>query len=40
VLGKAAAESSATPEVEFYDRYLGPTRTSAELAVDDRIERT
>jgi putative transposase len=36
----AAAESFwATLNVEFYDRYLGPTRTTANLAVGDWIER-
>ena len=36
----AAAESFwATLKVEFYDRYLWPTRTAAKLAVGDWIER-
>jgi putative transposase len=36
----AAAESFwATLKVEFYDRYLWPTRTAARLAVGDWIER-
>ena len=40
VLGNAAAESFwATLKVEFYDRYLWPTRAAAKLAVGDWIER-
>ena len=36
----AAAESFwATLKVEFYDRYLWPTRAAAKLAVGDWIER-
>jgi putative transposase len=36
----AAAESFwATLKVEFYDRYLWPSRTAAKLAVGDWIER-
>ena len=36
----AAAESFwATMKVEFYDRYLWPTRAAAKLAVGDWIER-